>query len=102
MNHINLHTKGKPLLELGCADGDFGALVDCTRYVGVDPYSKSDDIIKEDAIEYLKKLENKSVDVILGKCCLHFFDWPTLAGLLQDKLKPDGVALFYAIAGETT
>ena len=102
LKNVNTYCKGRPLLEIGCAEGDFGKRVDCTDYIGVDPYSKSDDIIQEDAIEYLRKQQDKSLDVVLGKCCLHFFDWTTLSQLLQNKLKPDGVALFYAIAGETT
>ena len=102
LKNVNYYSKGRPLLEIGCAEGDFGKRVDCTGYIGVDPYSKSHDIVQEDAIEYLSKQHDKSIDVVLGKCCLHFFDWPTLSQLLQQKLKPDGVALFYAIAGETT
>ena len=38
----------------------------------------------------------------MGKCCLHFFDWSILEKLLQNKLKQNGAALFYAISGETT
>merc|ERR1712166_313351 len=83
LNHVNQHTKGKHLLEIGCAEGDFGKLIDCTAYTGIDPYGKSE-------------------AVIMGKMCLHFFHWPTLSGLLQTKLKPDGVALFYAIGAETS
>ena len=48
-----MYTKGKPLLEIACADGYFGKLVDSKSYIGVDPYSQSDEIIKEDAIIYL-------------------------------------------------
>ena len=30
LSHLNQFTRGRPLLEIGCAEGDFGKRVDCT------------------------------------------------------------------------
>ena len=102
LKDINSYTKNKNLIELGCAEGNFGERVDCKNYTGIDPYAISDHIIKEDAIEYLKKQGDHSIEVLLGKFCIHYFKREELFRLLRVKLKTDGVALFYSISGETT
>lgn len=103
LSHLHKYTKDRSLLEIGCGEGEFAQKIKCSEYTGVDPYSKSksNKIIKEDALEFLEKLEDKSLEVLLGKGVIHYFNWPILKDLLQKKLKKEGVALFYNISEST-
>ena len=57
--------------------------------------------MKEDAFEYLEKQEDKSLDVVMSKCSMQFFDWKKLNDVLSRKLKPDGCGIFYDISERT-
>ena len=99
---INKHTKGKEVIELGCNDGALEETTDCIKYTGVDLYSKTPKVVKEDAFEFLEKQEDKSLDVVMAKCSMQFFDWTKLHDVLSRKLKPDGAGLFYDISEQTS
>ena len=86
------------MIELGCNDGALEDTTDCEKYIGVDLYSSTPKVVKEDAFEYLEKQEDKSVDVVTAKCSMQFFDWKRLSEVLQRKLKPDGCGIFYDIS----
>ena len=96
---VNKYCDGKKLIDIGCADGSMGELLKCAEYVGVDPFSESADVIKMDGLEYLQKLEDKSVDVILCKFAVHFFEMDAFQATCKQKLKENGAALVYSISG---
>ena len=69
--------------------------------MGVDLYSSTEKVVKEDWLEYLNKQPDQSLDVVMAKCSMQFFDWPSMKDVLQRKLKPDGCGLFYDISEKT-
>ena len=44
---------------------------------------------------------DKSLDVVMAKCSMQFFDWTKLNDVLSRKLKPDGCGLFYDVSEQT-
>ena len=50
LEDINKHTKDKHLISLGCAEGDFEKTIDCAGFTGVDPFSKTEKILKKDGL----------------------------------------------------
>ena len=74
LEDINQYTKEKHLISLGCAEGDFEKKIDCTGFTGVDPFSESEKILKKDGLGYLKEQDDKSVDIVMCKMSVHFFD----------------------------
>ena len=70
---VNKFCKGKRVVDIGCADGSIGDQLQCAEYIGVDPFSVSEHVIKMDGLEYLQQLEDDSIYVILCKFSVHFF-----------------------------
>ena len=50
---LNKYCKGKKLVDIGCADGSIKKLLQCSTYIGVDPFSTTDDVVKVDGLEYM-------------------------------------------------
>ncbi len=72
---INKHCEGKALVELGCNDGAWESRLKCSSYVGVDLYSSTDKVVKQDWLEYLNSQPDRSLDVVMAKCSTQFFKY---------------------------
>jgi len=107
--------KNKNILEVGCGYGAFGYFIQKAgykNYIGIDG-SESQvseakrlgiNIILGNLVDYLKKLENNSVDLLIAIDVIEHFTKEELSDLIDDfyrVLKKDGVVITHQPNGES-
>merc|ERR1719359_1811221 len=98
------YTKGKTVVDLGCADGRLSTLIEARECINVDPYPPPNpqrDIIKMDGVEYLDSREDDSLDVVVTCYSVHFMDRAKLEQQLRRVLRKGGTAIHVNVSAKS-
>lgn len=94
-------SRGKVVVDLGCADGKLGAQLEAESVANVDPYPPENaprPIIKQDGADYLKSRADESIDLVVSAFAVHFMDREKLDAEVARVLKPGGRAIYFSFS----